>query len=271
MPSEVMNGAIIVNPFNLSSVTRALEKAVRMSKQERGLRIARDIDHVKLASSKWSRRVLEALDEVWSPAAGSYAMAQLNELVDIDAVAEDSGARPKINQRSNIREQNAQVSTHEISEFSALNASHLADVYRISRKRLLIFNYTGTLVPNSRKSLNAWKCTLKRNLIHERADVRAPETVLQTLRKLCADPLNTVFVISGMSPDAIDAAVGSIENLNVIARNGYGISFAANLKSSECSKEIRNGIQINISSKNNRDWYVEHFSENQLKHTNAPS
>jgi len=101
--------------------------------------------------------------------------------------------------------------------------------------------------------------------------VRAPETVLQTLRKLCADPLNTVFVISGMSPDAIDAAVGSIENLNVIARNGYGISFAANLKSSECSKEIRNGIQINISSKNNRDWYVEHFSENQLKHTNAPS
>jgi len=146
MPSEVMNGAIIVNPFNLSSVTRALEKAVRMSKQERGLRIARDIDHVKLASSKWSRRVLEALDEVWSPAAGSYAMAQLNELVDIDAVAEDSGARPKINQRSNIREQNAQLSTHEISEFSALNASHLADVYRVSRKRLLIFNYTGTLI-----------------------------------------------------------------------------------------------------------------------------
>ena len=101
--------------------------------------------------SKWSRRVLEALDEVWSPAAGSYAMAQLNELVDIDAVAEDSGARPKINQRSNIREQNAQVSTHEISEFSALNASHLADVYRISRKRLLIFNYTGTLVPQFTK------------------------------------------------------------------------------------------------------------------------
>ena len=120
MPSEVMNGAIIVNPFNLSSVTRALEKAVRMSKQERGLRIARDIDHVKLASSKWSRRVLEALDEVWSPAAGSYAMAQLNELVDIDAVAEDSGARPKINQRSNIREQNAQLSTHEISEILRL-------------------------------------------------------------------------------------------------------------------------------------------------------
>jgi len=257
MPSEVLNGAIIVNPFNLTSVTQALEKAVRMTKQERRLCIAQDIEHIKLASSKWSRRVLEALDEVWSPAAGSYAIAQLNQLVDMDAVAEDSGDRSSMISKKNNREQ-AALSTHAIgltSEFSALNASHLADVYRVSSKRLLIFNYTGTLVPNSLKSLNAWKSSLKRNLTHGKSDTKAPENVLQTLQRLCDDPLNSVFVISGMSPKAIDTAVGSIKNLNIVARNGYGISFAANLKANDTSKAIRNRLQLEMKSPNNREWY----------------
>ena len=68
---------------------------------------------------------------------------------------------------------------------------------------------------------------MKRNLIHETADMRAPESVLRVLHRLCADPLNAVFVISGMSPD------GKLPEIVEISSHPWfiGVQFHPELKS----------------------------------------
>jgi trehalose 6-phosphate synthase/phosphatase len=47
------------------------------------------------------------------------------------------------------------------------------------------------------------------------------------LQKLCSDPNNTVYVVSGDSQQNLELAVGNVPGLGLAASNGFDVRFAA--------------------------------------------
>ncbi|ORX75469.1 hypothetical protein K493DRAFT_321698 [Basidiobolus meristosporus CBS 931.73] len=77
-------------------------------------------------------------------------------------------------------------------------SSHTANKYQSSKKRLLLFDYDGTL--------NCY-------------------SVLDGLRKLTSDPHNIVWVISGRDQAALDEWLGGVPNLGLSAEHGCFIKY----------------------------------------------
>ena len=75
--------------------------------------------------------------------------------------------------------------------------------YLQANKRLLLLDYDGTLVPFSQNY----------------KDSAVPKGLLQTLRKLTADPANTVVIVSGRSADDLDSRFGSL-GVHLVAEHG---------------------------------------------------
>ncbi len=81
--------------------------------------------------------------------------------------------------------------------------------YLQADKRLLLLDYDGALVPFSANY----------------TDTATPKAVLQTLRKLTADPANSVVIISGRSADDLDSRFGNLA-LHLVAEHGAMIKTA---------------------------------------------
>ena len=75
--------------------------------------------------------------------------------------------------------------------------------YLQANKRLLLLDYDGTLVP----------------FAADYNDSAAPKGLLQTLRKLAADPANTLIIVSGRSADDLDSRFGSLP-VYLVAEHG---------------------------------------------------
>lgn len=67
--------------------------------------------------------------------------------------------------------------------------------------------------------MEAVESFLKRDSIGAAGDA-PPEAVCQSLERLCADPQNTVFVVSGDNNANVDKAIGHIPGLGLAASNG---------------------------------------------------
>eukprot|EP00953_Heterococcus_sp_UTEX-ZZ885_P015887 8950-Heterococcus_DN1.PRE.4 len=97
--------------------------------------------------------------------------------------------------------------THEMSMkgFTALKADEVVDAYSKSTKRILLFDYGGTLL--EKEGLGKY---LKRDSISSVSGRRLNARTEAGLATLCADPRNTVFVVSGLHPKGLLDAVGHI-------------------------------------------------------------
>ncbi len=78
--------------------------------------------------------------------------------------------------------------------------------YREARKRLLLLDYDGSLVPFSEDYKNA----------------RPPKSVLDLLQKLQADPRNDVVVVSGRTPEDLETWLGHLP-ISLVAEHGASI------------------------------------------------
>ncbi|KAJ3306675.1 threalose-6-phosphate phosphatase [Kappamyces sp. JEL0829] len=90
-----------------------------------------------------------------------------------------------------------------------LDFSKVHSVYKSSRKRLILFDYDGTLTPIRKVP---------------EAAVPPPE-MLRALEKLVEDPNNVVFVISGRDQDCLDNWLGHISGLGLSAEHGSFIKY----------------------------------------------
>ncbi|CAO3702779.1 unnamed protein product [Rhizopus stolonifer] len=85
-----------------------------------------------------------------------------------------------------------------------LKLDYLQEHYQRSNKRLLCFDYDGTLTPIQKTPMAAVP----------------PKDMLEYLEKLCQDPLNEVWIISGRDENALTHWLGHIENLGLSAEHG---------------------------------------------------
>ncbi|SCV70144.1 BQ2448_1538 [Microbotryum intermedium] len=85
-----------------------------------------------------------------------------------------------------------------------LDVDHLVSRYQTAKKRLLLFDYDGTL-------------TL---IVKNPSDAVPSPSLLKSLPILTADPTNVVFIISGRDSDFLEQHLGHIENLGMSAEHG---------------------------------------------------
>ncbi|KAL7329095.1 hypothetical protein PS15p_207256 [Mucor circinelloides] len=85
-----------------------------------------------------------------------------------------------------------------------LKLEYLRDQYRHSKKRLICFDYDGTLTPIKKTPMAAVP----------------PKDMLQYLTALCQDPRNEVWIISGRDENALNNWLGHIDHLGMSAEHG---------------------------------------------------
>ncbi|KAI8366831.1 glycosyltransferase family 20-domain-containing protein [Radiomyces spectabilis] len=129
-----------------------------------------------------------------------------------------------------------------------LNIDYLVSRYKFAKKRLLCFDYDGTLTP-IRKTPGA---------------AVPPKDMLEALQALCNDPRNEVWVISGRDEYALDQWLGHIENLGLSAEHG---SF---MKHPRTNKWINLAEHFDMSWKNDIleifTYYTERTTGSFIEH-----
>ncbi|KAJ1948917.1 hypothetical protein EC988_004979, partial [Linderina pennispora] len=90
-----------------------------------------------------------------------------------------------------------------------LDMSLFTKCFSESKKRLLMFDYDGTLTP----------------ITNIPAEALPPADMLKAMRRLCADPQNSVWVISGRDRQFLDLHLGEIPGLGLSGEHGSFIRY----------------------------------------------
>ncbi|KAJ3226516.1 threalose-6-phosphate phosphatase [Clydaea vesicula] len=103
--------------------------------------------------------------------------------------------------------------------------------YTKAKRRLLLFDYDGTLTPICKTPNEA---------------IPAPN-MLKALNILVKDPLNVVFVISGRDQACLDEWLGSVSGLGLSAEHGCFVKYPPVQKSGNATSEWENLVEIDNS------------------------
>jgi len=205
--SNILNGALRVNPFDIQMFSTSLEKSLRMEKEEREGRRARDIDFVSSCpSAKWTKNVLRDLNE---------ATASPSEDEDCLSAAENTIA--------------GFLARESERHFSYMDRESIHAAYQATSRRVFIMDFNGTLVIKEPPGKY-----LKREILGT-SGFKPPALVIKALADLCADPRNLVFVVSGDSQENVEKAIGNIPGLYLAASNGA--CFALPLQPGETNRK----------------------------------
>jgi trehalose 6-phosphate synthase/phosphatase len=188
--SSILNGALRVNPWDVLMSVTTLDSALSMSESECEARRGRDIDFVSTCpSGLWTRNVLRDLN---------------------DATHEDSTKREAVGGSS---PESVLARELELS-LERLDFGSLEEAYKMTSKRVIIIDFNGTLVVKE----PAGKY-LKREILGT-SGFKPSDIAAKALGKLCQDPSNIIYVVSGDSQQNLEMAVGDIAGLGLAASNG---------------------------------------------------
>lgn len=191
--SSILNGALRVNPYDIQMCVTSIDCALTMSRSERDARHGRDIDFVSTCpSGLWTRNVLRDLNDATLSESSSGRM---------DAVGESSP--------------NSILARESELGLARLNLPGLERAYAATKtRRVLIIDFNGTLVVKE----PAGKY-LKREILGT-SGFKPSHVTMLALARLCSDPMNTVYVVSGDSQSNLEVAVGNVPGLGLAASNG---------------------------------------------------
>ncbi|KAI8099768.1 glycosyltransferase family 20-domain-containing protein [Halteromyces radiatus] len=164
-----LSSALIVNPWDLSGVAKAIHDALKMSDIEKMARHRQLLYHVKSHTAEfWARSFVKRLME----------SIELSE---------------------------------QSSNTTLLTGEQLLPRYQKAKKRLICLGYDGILIPRqNRRKIGA--------------SIPAKTTLL-SLQKLCDDPRNIIWVVSGQDELTLSRSLGSIKGLGLSAENGAFIKY----------------------------------------------
>eukprot|EP00577_Skeletonema_sp_RCC1716_P004103 CAMPEP_0113381280 /NCGR_PEP_ID=MMETSP0013_2-20120614/5211_1 /TAXON_ID=2843 ORGANISM="Skeletonema costatum, Strain 1716" /NCGR_SAMPLE_ID=MMETSP0013_2 /ASSEMBLY_ACC=CAM_ASM_000158 /LENGTH=1269 /DNA_ID=CAMNT_0000263683 /DNA_START=8 /DNA_END=3817 /DNA_ORIENTATION=- /assembly_acc=CAM_ASM_000158 len=193
---SILNGALRISPYDMKLTLATVDRALTMSKQEREGRHLRDIDFVSSSGSdKWIQGVLRDLFD------------QTESLGDGEIDSEE-------NRSSEGKSVGAFLATAQEEQFTRLRSKSVISAYKSTSKRVIVLDFNGTIV--LKQAVDSY---LKRDSAGSTMDA-PPTDVINSLRVLCADPKNTVFVVSGDNKENVEQAIGHIPGLGLAASNG---------------------------------------------------
>lgn len=191
-----MRGALHVNPWKISEIATAFYQALTMSEDERMRRVSIASEFVtRVTTQRWALAVMLDLKGVQkNEDAGRYAGAGLG--LGFRLLGMDSG-------------------------FNPLDANSVARAYRNSKSRLILLDYGGTILANDNlDGLQRFQFVKK-----SRPPSVPKERLISTLKELCADRRNTVFVVSGKERHSLTKTLCHIPNLGLAAEHGMFVSW----------------------------------------------
>ena len=195
---EFLNGALSVNPWDISSIVGQLEKAVEMGESEVKLRQTRDIDNiVKREKRLWCSHVIQNL---------------------LDSSSEDPIQIARVHGDMPLTDDDVNSLTQHLEH------SWVKEVYQRAASRFFILDYGGTL--QSKEGFN-------RDLKDDFQGVlqRPPSAAMsRVLQRLCDDPKNQVWVVSSSGSMVVQKTLGSFRNMGLIAVNGLKVRYPGSLE-----------------------------------------
>lgn len=194
--TRVMRGALHVNPWKISEIATAFYQALSMSENERMRRISIASEFVtRVTTQRWALAVMLDLKAVQkNEDAGRYAGAGLG--LGFRLLGMDSG-------------------------FNSLDANSVARAYRSAKSRLILLDYGGTILAND--NLDGLQ---RFQFVKKSRPVSVPkDRLISTLKELCADKRNSVFVVSGKERHSLTKTLCHIPNLGLAAEHGMFVSW----------------------------------------------
>ena len=210
--SSILNGALRVNPYDIQMVSTTIDKALSMDRHEREGRRYRDIEFVSSSpSDKWVKNVLRDLKDATIRQPSAATSSESNS--QASTPYSKSGAGTPI--RKELVDNTAAFLAREASlAFAHLNIRAVKRAYDASKRRVIITDFNGTIVPKEPPGKY-----LKREILGTSGN-KPPQVVIDALGHLCSDPKNTVYVVSGDSVENVLSALGHIPNLGLAVSNG---------------------------------------------------
>ena len=198
----VLNGAMRINPFDITGWKNTLDEALCMKERDKLARRERDWAYVtSRPSALWTEQVIDDMFQ-----ADKAAAADADEVIFSE---EGEGKGPGAN-----------VATGP--SFSRLSPSRVVNVYRGSSRRVIVLDYGGTLQQSERLGKYI-KDDI--NPCHKGRDL--PPRTFAALQKLSNDPKNAVYVCSSLAYDALLQTFRGLPRIGLAAQNGLCYTLAA--------------------------------------------
>lgn len=194
--TRVMRGALHVNPWKISELANSFYHALHMSEDERMRRLSTASEFVtRVTTQRWAMAVLLDLKAVHKNVeVGKYSGAGLG--LGYRILGMDSG-------------------------FNSLDIGAVGKAYRKTRARLILMDYGGTILSNDNlDNLSRFQVATK-----TRGYTVPTPQMIQTLKDLCSDKRNVVFVVSGKERHSLTDTLDGIPNLGLAAEHGMFISW----------------------------------------------
>ncbi|CAD7955266.1 unnamed protein product [Amoebophrya sp. A25] len=196
--SQVLQGAVLVNPWNTSQVIAACAKCCRMSDEEKRERFNRDWSYV------CSRDPFSWVEDF---------------LVELRAARKkDDKSYVAVGFGANFRLLSLDTA------FTKLYTEDVIHAYRTARGcRVFLLDNEGTLAPNLATRFARTQDNLRVREVSELNSYgAAPSTVvLQALNELMKDPRNIVVVISGRTKEQLDHWFSQVPKIGLAAEHGF--------------------------------------------------
>jgi trehalose 6-phosphate synthase/phosphatase len=191
-----MRGALHVNPWKISEIANAFRQALLMSDDERMRRLSCASEFVtRVTTQRWALAVMLDLKGVHKSVNPiQYSGAGLG--LGYRLLGMDVG-------------------------FVSLDFGAVAKAFKNSRNRLILFDYGGTITSNE----NLDNLSRFRMVKTRKAHSEPTEAMIRTIRDLCSDKKNTVFVVSGKERHSLLKSLGQIPRLGLAAEHGMFISW----------------------------------------------
>eukprot|EP00560_Eucampia_antarctica_P002699 CAMPEP_0197834170 /NCGR_PEP_ID=MMETSP1437-20131217/21407_1 /TAXON_ID=49252 ORGANISM="Eucampia antarctica, Strain CCMP1452" /NCGR_SAMPLE_ID=MMETSP1437 /ASSEMBLY_ACC=CAM_ASM_001096 /LENGTH=1278 /DNA_ID=CAMNT_0043438661 /DNA_START=251 /DNA_END=4087 /DNA_ORIENTATION=- len=220
---SILNGALRVNPFDIQMTVTSIDKALTMEVEEREGRRCRDAGFVSTSpSDQWTKHVLRDLTD---------ATACGTDNNDTDDDSSNMRGNNEKDKSDLITTTSAFLARDHESAFSHLNSNAVLRAYNRTKRRVIILDFNGTIVIKEPPGKY-----LKRDILGTSGN-KPPQSVIKALTALCADPKNTVFVVSGDAQENVENAVSHIPGLGMAASNGA--CFVRPLKPGDTEREWR--------------------------------
>lgn len=231
----VLNGALRVNPWNITEVVNSLDHALTMSDDERMGRRARDLPYItNQPAANWTKQVLSVLQEATEHGDDD------EEYTDMEYMDTEIG-------RSHVLRVGARA------DFKRLDVARVLHAYASSQRRVFLLDYGGTIIARENMSMYVKKdFTAVTGKLPSRRMVDA-------LSMLARDPRNTVFVVSGLSQLHLTAAVGHIRGLGLAAENGALYSWAKPTHARSGDSDSLTTATTDSDDGSERHWHHHNF------------
>lgn len=189
---RVMRGAMIVNPWRFDEVVDTLKRALEMDSSERTLRMRKNVEFSsRLTTLHWAYHVLQDLKKI-----KKSDDIERSTMIGLGSTYRYIGIK---------------------SGFHQLDFAEIAKFYKTSTSRLILLDWGGTLVDENDKldTLQAYAVAQG-----HASRVGPSEQLKQVLELLCADPKNTLFVVSGKKLEAVTEFFGNVAGIGLAAEHG---------------------------------------------------